>query len=280
MARDGGTFVVGRGRSGELDGCGGEAVGEAAFEGGFVEGGLGMEEEVVGVGVGVEADEDFGVGDGVVDAVVEGVAEGLEEVERAFVAGGVTVVADDGEDGVVGAEGGDGDEVSEGGTEFLSLFAEDDVVDFGGVDVAAGVALVVVGGVGVGGLGDVVAGEGIVGALKDGDVGVVVVGEVADDFAVAASAVVGVAKVVEGVGAAGAVGVGSAVDVDIHAMREDVEVVLRGRRGGLRAYSDAEEEGSGKEDLAHEVILVQCNLGEEGGNRRKHGYDGGGVGVD
>ena len=75
-----------------------------------------MEEEVAGVGVGVEAEEDFGVGDGVVDAVVEGVAEGLEEVEGAFVAGGVAVVADDGEDGAMGAEGGDGDEVSEGGT--------------------------------------------------------------------------------------------------------------------------------------------------------------------
>lgn len=89
---------------------------EAASEGGGVEGGLGAEEEVAGVGVGVEAEEDFGVGDGVVDAVVEGVAEGLEEVERAFVAGGVAVVADDGEDGDVGAERGDGDEVSEGGT--------------------------------------------------------------------------------------------------------------------------------------------------------------------
>ena len=139
------------------------------------------------------------MGDGVVDAVVEGVAEGLEEVEGAFVAGGIAVVGDDGEDGAVGAEAGDGDEVSEADAALASLFAEDDVVDAGGVDVAAGVGGVGDGGVGEGGLGDVVAGVGVVGALEDGDVGVVVVGEVADDFAVAATAVVGVAEVVEGV---------------------------------------------------------------------------------
>ena len=63
--------------------------------------------------LGVEVDEDLGVGYGVVDAVGEGVAEGLEEMEGAFVAGGVAVVADDGEDGAVGAEAGDGDEVAE-----------------------------------------------------------------------------------------------------------------------------------------------------------------------
>ena len=198
-------------------GCG-EVAGEALAGGGGVEGGLGLEEEVVGVGVGVEAEEDFGVGDGVVDAVGEGVAEGLEEVERAFVAGGVAVVADDGEDGAVGAEGGDGDEVTEAGAELAGSIAEDDVVDLGGVDVAARVGGVGDGGVGEGGLGDVVAGEGVVGALENGDVGVVVVGEIADDFAVAATAVAGVAEVVEGVGAAGAVGVGRAVDVDVHAM--------------------------------------------------------------
>ena len=76
---------------------------------------MGVGEEVLRVGVGVEADTDFGVGDGVVDAVGEGVAEVLEEVEGAFVAGGIAVVADDGEDGAMGAEGGDGDEVSEAG---------------------------------------------------------------------------------------------------------------------------------------------------------------------
>ena len=65
--------------------------------------------------------------------------------------------------------------------------------------------------------------------MKDGEVGVVVVGEVADDFAVAATAVVGVAKVVEGGAVGRAVGVGCAVDVDIHAMGEEGEV-LRGRR--------------------------------------------------
>ena len=79
--------------------------------------------------------------------------------------------------------------------------------------------------VGEGGLRDVVAGEGVVGALEDGDVGVVVVGEVADDFAVAAAAVVGVAQVVEGGDVGWAVGVGRAVDVDIHAMGEDLEVL-------------------------------------------------------
>ena len=85
----------------------------------------------------------------------------------------------------------------------MGTVAEDDVVDARGVDVAAGVGGVGDGGVGEGGLRDVVAGEGIVGALDDGDVGVVVVGEVADDFAVAATAVVGVAEVVEGVGRPG-----------------------------------------------------------------------------
>ena len=89
------------------------------FSCGCVESGLGAGEELAGVGVGVEVDEDFGVGDGVVDAVGEGVAEGLEEVEGAFVAGGIAVVADDGEDGAMGAEGGDGDEISKAGAEFV-----------------------------------------------------------------------------------------------------------------------------------------------------------------
>ena len=90
--------------------------------------------------------------------------------------------------------------------------------------------------------------------MEDGDGGVVVFGEVADDFAVAATAVVGIAEVVEGVGAGRAVGVGCAIDVDIHAMGEECEVVLRGRRGLglwrgrivlLRAKSQTEEEGGG-----------------------------------
>jgi len=209
---------------------------EALVAGGGVEGLLGVGEELVGVGVGVEVDLDFGVGDGVVDAVREGVAEGLEEVEGAFVAGGIAVVADDGIHGAMGAEGGDGDEVPEAGSELMGAVAEDYVVDGGGVEVAAGVAGVGEGGVGEGGLGDVVAGEGVVGALEDGDGWVVVVGEVADDFAVAATAVVGVAEVVEGGERGWAVGVGGAVDVDVHAAGEEGEVV-RGRvvRGVLRA---------------------------------------------
>lgn len=209
-------------------------AGQAGGLGGGVQGGLGLGEEVVGVGVGVEVDLDFGVGYCVVDAVGEGVAEGLEEVERAFVAGGVAVVADDGEDGAVGAEAGDGDEVAEAGATFAGALAEDDVVDARRVDVAARVGGVGDGGVGEGGLGDVVAGVGVVRALEDGDVGMVVVGEVADDFTEGAAAITGVAELVEGVGAGRAVGVGRAVDVDIHAVGEDGEVVrgvLRGRRG-------------------------------------------------
>jgi hypothetical protein len=202
-----------------------------------------VEEEVVGVGVGVEADEDFGMLDGVVDAVGEGVAEGLEEMQRAFVARGITVVADDGEGGAVSAEGGDGDEVSETGAEMAGAGAEDDVVDAGCVDVVERVARVGVGGVGEGGLGDVVAGVRVVRALEDGDGGVIVLGEVADDFAVGAAAVVGVTVVVEGVGAGWAVGVGSAIDVNVHAMGEEGEV-LRGRwaLGGC----GGEGEGNGK----------------------------------
>jgi len=213
---------------------------------------LGAEEELAGVGVGVEVDEDFGVGDGVVDAVGEGVAEGLEEVEGAFVAGGIAVVADEGEDGAMGAEGGDGDEISEAGAEFVRAVAEDDVVDARGVDVAEGVAGVGEGGVGEGGLRDVVAGEGVAGALEDGYVGVVVVGEIADDFAVAATAVVGVAQVVQGGDVGWAVGVGRAVYVYIHATGEDFEV-LRGRREALRAKSQTEGEGSGKCEMEEAV---------------------------
>jgi hypothetical protein len=208
------------------------------FAGGVVECELGAEEELVGVGVGVEVDEDFGAGDGVVDAVGEGIAERLEKMEGAFVAGGVAVVADEGEDGAVGAEGGDGDEVSEAGATFVGAFAEDDVVNFGGVDVAKWVARVGDRGVGEGGLRDVVAGKGVVWALKDGGVGMVVVGEVADDCGVAVAKVVSVAKVVEGVGAGRAVGVGRAIDVDIHAMSKDRKVVLRGRREALRAKGE------------------------------------------
>ena len=228
-----------------------EVAGEALVECGGVEGGLGVEEELMGVGVGVEVDEDLGVSDGVVDAVGEGIAEGLEEVEGALVAGGVAVVADDGEDGAMGAEGGDGDEVSEAGAEFAGSVAEDDVVDFGGVDVAAGVAGVGDGGVGEGGLGDVEPGEGVVGALQDGEVGVVVVGEVADDFRVATAAVVGVAEFVEGGGAGRAIGVGSAVDIDVHAVEEEGEVlrgVVRGRREALRAGGGEEEQRGGQDE--------------------------------
>ncbi len=92
------------------------------------------------------------------------------------------------------------------------------------------------------------------GALQDGDGGVVVFGEVADDFAVAATAVVGVAEVVEGGDVGWAVGVGCAIDVDVHAMREDRKV-LRGRRelglwwgrsGALRVKGTVEEQGSGE----------------------------------
>jgi hypothetical protein len=64
--------------------------------------------------------------------------------------------------------------------------------------------------------------------LDDGEVGVVVVGEVADDLGVLAGAVVGVAELVEGVGAGRTVGVGRTVDIDVHAMGEDLEGVLRG----------------------------------------------------
>ena len=136
------------------------------------------------------------------------------------------------------------------------MIAEDDVVDARGVDVAERVAGVGDGRVSEGGLRDVVAGVGVVGALQDGDGGVVVFGEIADDFAVTAAAIVGVAEVVEGVGAGRAVGVGCTVDVDIHAMGEDGEV-LRGRRElglwwgrrlSLRAKRKPDEEGRGERE--------------------------------
>jgi len=219
---------------------GGNFAAEALLERGSVEVGLGAWEELMGIGVGIEVDGDFGVSDGVVDAVFEGVAEGLEEVEGAFVAGGIAVVADNGEDSAMGAETGDGDEVSEAGSELVGTIAKNDVVDLGGVEVAEGVSEV---GVGEGSLRDVVAGIGVVGALEDGDGGVVVFGEVADDFAVAATAIVSVAEVVEGVGAGRAVCVGRSVDVDIHAAGEDGEVVLRGRREALRKRGGEDEDG-------------------------------------
>ena len=145
----------------------------------------------------------------------------------------------------------------------MRAFAEDHVVDSGGVDVAARVALIGVGGIGEGGLRDVVAGVGVVRALEDGEVGVVVFGEVADDFAMTATAVVGVAEVVEGVGAARAVGVGSAVDVDVHAVGEDLKV-LRGRREvGLCAgegCGQGESEGCLEERVGQGVRLpLSCN---------------------
>ncbi len=225
---------------------------EALLEGGGIQGGLGAGEELAGVGVGEEVDEDLRMGDGVVDAVGEGVAEGLEEVEGALVAGGVAVVADDREDGAMGAEGGDGDEVSEAGALFAGAVAEDDVVDFGGVDVAAGVAGVGDSGVREGRLGDVVAGEGVVRSLEDGDVGMVVVGEIADDFAVPATAVVGVAEVIERGAVGRAVGVGGSVDVDIHAAGEEGEVGrglgLGWGGGGMLSVAGRAEKGGERED--------------------------------
>jgi hypothetical protein len=69
-----------------------------------------------------------------------------------------------------------------------------------------------------------------VGALDDGDGGVIVFGEIADDFTVGAAAIVGVAEVVEGVRAGWAGGVGCAIDVDVHAMGGEDE----GGRGGRK----------------------------------------------
>jgi len=156
------------------------------------------------------------------------------------------------------------------------VIAEDDVVDARGVDVAAGVAGVGEGGIGEGGLRDVVAGVGVVRALQDGDVGVVVVGEIADDFAVAAAAIVGVAEVVQGVGAGRAVGVGRAVYVDIHAVGEEGEVVRgrvlcrrrelgwwRGRCGALRGEGKRDKEGGSEREGAE-------------GNRQARGSPSGG----
>jgi hypothetical protein len=61
---------------------------------------------------------------------------------------------------------------------------------------------------------------------------------------------VGVAEVVEGVGAGRAVGVGRAIDINIHAVGKDRKVVLRGvlrgRREALRAGSETEEDGEGE----------------------------------
>jgi hypothetical protein len=106
-----------------------------------------------------------------------------------------------------------------------------------------------------------------VGALEDVDGGVVVFGEVADDFAVGAAAVVGVAEVVEGGEVGRAVGVGCAVNIDVHAMGEDGEV-LRGRRelrlwGGIIValrVGVSEEEGGEREGVegirqAHALLL-------------------------
>ena len=114
---------------------------------------------------------------------------------------------------------------------------------------------------------DVEAGVWVVRALDDGDVGVVVVGEVADDCGVRAAAIVGVAEVVEGVRAGRAVGVGRTVDVDVHAMGEDVlrgrrEVlrtrVLRGRREGEK---EGEREGGEGFQQAGGSPAVRCRAG-------------------
>jgi hypothetical protein len=75
-----------------------------------------------------------------------------------------------------------------------------------------------VGGVGERGLRDVEAGVGVVRALQDGDGWVAIFGEIADDGGVRVAAIVRVEVVVEGVGAGWAVGVGCAVDVDVHTM--------------------------------------------------------------
>jgi hypothetical protein len=161
--------------------------------GGLVEGLLGVGEEVGGVGVGVDAEDEVGGADGVVGAVFEGVAEGLEEVEGGLFAGGVTGVADDGVDGFVGAGG-----VDDGVVAYLDVVASfdgaaaDEVVDLCRVDVAVGVTFVGVRCVFEGCGGDVVAGAGVLGALDDGLM--VMVEEVAYDGQVFALEVVGRSK--------------------------------------------------------------------------------------
>ena len=86
--------------------------------------------------------------------------------------------------------------------------------------------------------------------LQDGDARVIVISKVAYDLSVAATAVVGIAELVQRVRARRAVGVGGAVDVDVHAAGEEGEV-LRGRRelglgvwrGGVLGVEGEEGEG-------------------------------------
>src|ERR1700722_8306483 len=137
-------------------------------------------------------------------------------MQRALVASGVAGIADNGEDGLVRALGGGGQEVAALRASTAGVVAAHDVVDVAGVDVAPWIPLVIIGYIGEGGLRDVVAGEGVFRTLQDRVL--LVVQEVADDLPVGLPEIVRVDKDVEGRFARRPVGVGSSININIHAM--------------------------------------------------------------
>ncbi len=123
---------------------------------------------------------------------------------------------DDAEDAIAGPHAVYSHVVAEFGAVLLGESAQDDVVDFGGVDILARVQAIEIGGVLEASGGDEVSGKGVGGALDFGGAAVVVLGEVTDDLTAGDGAAVGVQLEVEGGLAGRAVGIRGAVDVDGH----------------------------------------------------------------
>jgi hypothetical protein len=146
----------------------------------------------------------------------------------------------------VGACGIDGDEIADLDAAPFCGISANDVIDVSGVDIAPRVSFILIRIVDVGGLRDVIAGEWIVWALRNGPI--VLVNEITDDLLVCAIEVMGVHKVVECGFSRGAVRVGGSVYIDVHAAGEEFEgrmlaIVLGKRNCGYAAKISEGKDG-------------------------------------
>lgn len=146
----------------------------------------------------------------------------------------------------MGSCGIDRDEIADLDAAPFCGISANDVIDVSGVDIAPRVLFILIRIVNVGGLRDVIAGEGIVWALQNG--AIVFVNEITDDLLVGAIEVMGIREEVECGFSRRAVGVGGSVYIDVHAAGEEFEgrmlpIVLGKRNHGYAAEISEDEHG-------------------------------------
>src|ERR1700722_15861791 len=137
-------------------------------------------------------------------------------MQGALVAAWVAAIADDGEDGLVSLLRVDSHEVANLLPAPARFIAPYDIVDLASIDVASRIAVIGIGQICERGLRDVVPRKRILGALQDGTL--LVVYQVTDDLLVGMFEIVCIDEDVECLLARRAVGVGGAIDINIHAM--------------------------------------------------------------